>query len=401
MGQLKLLTKSIIFSTRSRRRFFTFVAIFAILSGATIILLNYFDGFSRQQLLDQKGIVLKANDFGTPTALTLDAAETSLGITDGGSLDGGPLDGASKVIFYKYINFGTSLRIFSINPNYPWAFTDLKPTSLSQGGFPSNTYKALISEDLVLPLQDNQAGNYIFTKPGTGTMLTIGATNASDFKLTISGIFKKPSLAAQDNREWIFITETAFDLLVSDTYLNLADTEIYIHSVTVIAGGDVFNGQAYTRVDELGGDLYGSSGFSDPIYTPKSEKDELRKMMFLSLLFGLFGTFVVSTLYSYLITRFRRREVAVLKAMGYSKWSVRTVVLSEILVVAVTGFMLGLLSIQAYIYLTRTGSYIYYIIFSSTALLAFLAVVISSVPGFILITTRILGVRPLEIFRQK
>ena len=132
-----------------------------------------------------------------------------------------------------------------------------------------------------------------------------------------------------------------------------------------------------------------------------TNKDEIRNMMFLSLIFGLFGTFVVSTLYSYLITRFRRREVAVLKAMGYSKWSVRIVVISEILVVAVTGFAIGLLGIQAFIYLTRTSAYVYNIVISSTALLSFLAVVISCVPGFILITTRILGVRPIEIFRQK
>jgi ABC-type antimicrobial peptide transport system permease subunit len=390
MGQLKLLTKSIVFSTRSRRRFFTFVAIFAILSGATIILLNYFDGFSRQELLDQKGIVLKATDFGTPGALTLEQAENSLGTID-----------ASKVIYYKYINFGSSLRIFSIDPKYPWAFTDLKPSNLAKGSFPSSTYRALVSEDVLLPLQDSASGNFIFTKPGIGTTFTIGADETSDYELKISGIFKKPALAAQDTREWIFITETAFDQLVDTPYLNLADSEIYVHSVTVIAGGDIFNGQTYTKVDELTADLLGSAGFDPPISTPKANKDELRNMMLLSLLTGLFGTFVVSTLYSYLITRFRRREVAVLKAMGYSKWSVRIVVLSEILVVAITGFFIGLMGIQAYMYLTRTGSYVYYIMFSPTALWSFLAVVISTVPGFILITTRILGVRPLEIFRQK
>ena len=124
-------------------------------------------------------------------------------------------------------------------------------------------------------------------------------------------------------------------------------------------------------------------------------------MMFLSLLFGIFGTFMVSTLYSYLITRFRRREVAVLKAMGYNKWSVRTVVLSEILVVAVTGFLIGLIAIQAFFYFSSPGSYVFWIMFSPTAVLSFLAVVLSSIPGFLLITTRILGVRPIEIFRQK
>ncbi|MHA2109670.1 MAG: FtsX-like permease family protein, partial [Candidatus Hodarchaeales archaeon] len=201
-------------------------------------------------------------------------------------------------------------------------------------------------------------------------------------------------------------TEDAFLTLVDGSHLALDADEIFIHSITVIAGGDVFSGQTYSEVDRLYAELRPLSqganpNFSVPQYTPKSAKDELRNMMFLSLVFGLFGTFMVSTLYSYLITRFRRREVAVLKAMGYSKWSVRIVVLSEILVVAVTGFTLGLFGIQMFIYLTRSSAYVYNIVISSTAILSFLAVVLSSVPGFILITTRILGVRPIEIFRQK
>ena len=189
-----------------------------------------------------------------------------------------------------------------------------------------------------------------------------------------------------------------------DEYLGYSASQIYVHSVTIIAGGDVFSGETYTNVDDIGADFRNLAFFEEPVYTRKSDKDELRNMMFLSLVFGLFGTFIVSTLYSYLITRFRRREVAVLKAMGYSKWDVRIVVLSEILVVAITGFAVGLALIQSYLFLTRTGSYVYWIInpfIGTTAIFSFLAVVISCVPGFFLITARILGIRPIEIFRQK
>ncbi|MHA1976668.1 MAG: FtsX-like permease family protein [Candidatus Hodarchaeales archaeon] len=405
MGQFKLFTKSIVFSTRSRRRFFTFVAVFAILSGATIILINYFDGFSRQELLDQKGIVLKASAFGTASPVTLLEAESNnpVGI---GINDGNTLEGASKVIFYKYVDFGSTLRIFSMDPHYAWAFTDLKPNNLAKGHFPHSTNQVLVSEDIIMTLADTQDGNQIFTKPSLGTSFTLGSSEDDPFELTIAGIFKKPAAAEQDTREWLFLTEKAFAVLVDEFHLDLAKSAIFIHSITVIAGGDVFTGQAYSEVDRLALELRplsqgASANFNEPLFTPKSDKDELRNMMFLSLVFGMFGTFVVSTLYSYLITRFRRREVAVLKAMGYSKWSVRIVVLSEILVVAVTGFAFGLLGIQAFIYLTRSSAYVFNIVFSSTALLSFLAVVLSSIPGFILITTRILGVRPIEIFRQK
>jgi len=401
LGKLKLLTKSIIFSTRSRRRFFTFVIVFSILSGATIILLSYFDNFSRQGLLAHKGVVVKAAEFGLPGALLLSEATAAqpTGI--------GTISGAEKVIFYKYVNFGSTLRIFSMDSQYPWAFTELKPNNLVAGHFPHHDKQVLVSDEALLALEDSQGTTNLYTKPVVGTSFTIGDSADSTFKLTVSGIFNKPvnSLIEADvDWEWIFVTESAFDTITNNENLDLGDDEIFVHSISIIAGGDVFSGAAYTNVDDIAGDLLSlddTNYADDPFFTPKSDKEENRSMMFLSLLFGIFGTFMVSTLYSYLITRFRRREVAVLKAMGYNKWSVRTVVLSEILVVAVTGFLIGLLAIQAFFYFSSPGSYVYYIIFSPTALLSFLAVVLSSVPGFLLITTRILGVRPIEIFRQK
>ena len=399
MGQLKLLLKSIVFSTRSRRRFFTFVIVFSILSGATIILLSYFDNFSRQGLLDHKGVVIEAEDFGTPTALLLSEAMSAqpTGI--------GTISGAEKVIFYKYINFGTSLRIFSINSQYPWAFKDLKPNNLVAGHFPTQDTQMLVSNEVLFALLDSQDTINLYTKPVVGTSFTIGISADSTFKLTISGIFEKPDAIANDpdNREWIFVTENTFSTFVDSNNLDLGNDEIFVHSISIIASGDVYSGAAYDNVDEIASDLESldDTNYQNPTFTPKINKDENRSMMFLSLLFGIVGTFMVSTLYSYLITRFRRREVAVLKAMGYSKWSVRTVVLSEILVVAVTGFLIGLIAIQAFFYFSSPGSYVYWIMFSPTAVLSFLAVVLSSVPGFLLITTRILGVRPIEIFRQK
>ena len=405
MGLLKLLRKSIVFSTRSRRRFFTFVIVFAILSGATILLLSYFDNFARQELLTHRGVVLKATGFGTGPNIRLDAAETAIGQN---------VIGAEAVIYFKYVNFGTSLRIFSIDPKYPWAFSEIKPNNLVSGSFPNSDDEVMVSEDIFVALEDDEAGDdvYLFTKPVVGTKFKLGEDIDSTFDLKVSGIFEKPeaSTVATDTTptgtffEWILMTEDAFDLLVSSNHLDYDNDEIYVHSVSILATGDfiqVFTGQTYDKVDTLASTYTNLSGFQAPTFTTKADKDETRNMMVLSLLFGLFGTFMVSTLYSYLITRFRRIEVAVLKAMGYSAWNVRIVVLSEILVVAITGYVIGLLAIQAYLYLVSQGSYFFLIVFSSTAIFSFLAVVISCVPGFFLITFRILGVRPIEIFRQK
>ncbi len=388
---LKLLRKSIIFSTRSRRRFFTFVIVFALLSGATILLLSYFDNFSREGLLEHRGVVIKASSLGSVDYQTA-LADIGTNIPD-----------AEAVIYYRYVDF-SGLRICSINTRYKWAFTEIKPNDLVDGSFPASKREALVSNQLLLLLSDDRPPVSIYTEPVVNTKFQLNISNNIGFELRISGIFDKPKppsyIATDSTHEWIFIPEGSFAELIG--LLNINNDQIDVHSISIIASGDIFFGESYsnvnniaTRLDTLG------SAYESPDFTAKADKDDQRNMMVLSLVFGMFGTFMVSTLYSYLITRFRRREVAVLKAMGYSSWNVRIVVLSEILVVAITGYVIGLLAIQGYLYLVSQGSYVFLIIFSSTAIFSFFAVVIFCIPGFFLITFRILAVRPIEIFRQK
>ncbi|MFX0125674.1 MAG: ABC transporter permease [Candidatus Hodarchaeota archaeon] len=403
MGIFKVLMKSIVFSTRSRRRFIPFVIVFGILSLATIIMLFNFDNFSREGLLVHRGVVVEVSTLGN---VDYDAAQDAIGTS---------IPGAEAIIYYRYVDFGNNLRICSINTKYEWAFSEIKPNDLIAGSFPSNDKEALVSDELLLTLFDEEGTPpvRIFTKPVVGAKFRLGQSNASAFELQVSGIFERPSSPSKlaYGREWIFIPETSFETLVSGQNLGYTDNQVNIHSISIIASGDVFSGASYDNVDRIAASLNLGTEYDSPTYTSKTDKDAQRNMLFLSLIFGIFGTFMVSTLYSYLITRFRRREVAVLKAMGYNSWDVRIVVLSEILVVAITGFFIGLVAIQGYLWWTSPGTYFFqfisisvnfpFIIPSMTAILSFLAVVISCVPGFFLITFRILSVRPIEIFRQK
>jgi len=373
------------------------VIIFSILSGATILLLNYFDNFSRQGLLEHKGVVIKASSLGS---VTLAEAQSDLGVVDGERLPG-----SSAVIFYKYINFGSNFRIFSVDTRYQWGFSEIKPNNLIAGSFPNSDNEVLVSEELLVQLQDSQDSINIYTKPVVGTILKFGDTIVDDFDLKISGIFRKPSTVASDTREWILITEASFTRLRNSENLGYTSAaSINVSSISIIASGDVYSGACYSNVDAIHDSLSSINAdpdYNDMIYTEKANKEEARNMAFLSLVFGIVGTILVSTLYSYIITRFRRREVAVLKAMGYSKTDVRIVVLSEILVVAITGFILGLLAIQGYLVLTKQGSWVYNILLSQTAFLSFIAVVLATIPGFLLISYRILSVRPIEIFHDR
>lgn len=386
MGTLRVTRKFIVFSARSRRRFFAFVIIFAILSGATILLVSSFDEMNRQGLLDYRGVVAESVTMG------------SIGYTTGQQETIESAIGSStpeEIIYYRYFDFSSSVRIFSYDLSYAWAHPDVNPDNLLAGNFPRNSRNILISSDTIFSTLGS-GGNSIEIDLSVGSKISF---TGSDTLFTVSGIYDKPGTITDLTHEWVFIPEASFNELVTD----LSIGSVYIQCVVILAGGDyIFSNDAYKNVESIATSLISGLGTGWNVdYETAVEKEEERNTNFLMLLFGLFGTFVVSTLYSYIITRFRRREVAILKTMGYSKTHVRIAVLTEIILVAVVGFLTGLVAIQMFKIMTKTGAYIHWIYNSPTAILAFFAVVASCIPGFLMITMRTLKVRPIEIFRQK
>jgi hypothetical protein len=265
MGIYRLLLKSIVFSTRSKRRFIPFVIVFGLLSGATIILLYNFDNFSREKLLVHRGVVIKSASL---DLVDLPTAQLDIGISDADTR-------TSAVIYYRYLNFA-SLRIFSMNPKYPWAFDEISPTDLKTGSFPKSNKDVLISEDAQLALEDNLGGVSIYTKPVVGTTFKIGTNPEVSIELRVCGIYRKSTEIENDLQEWIFITEETFTTL-KDSYLELPDDQVYVHSVSIIASGDFISGNVYNNVDTLYDEVYndinGLGRYGSIKHTQKSLKE--------------------------------------------------------------------------------------------------------------------------------
>ena len=109
---------------------------------------------------------------------------------------------------------------------------------------------------------------------------------------------------------------------------------------------------------------------------------------------------LISLLFSYLISRFRRREIAVLKALGYSNGSVRTALVAESITISLIGFFVGLGSAQA-ILMVNLGRFERNALFSLTAIgVSFLTIVVITLPGILFISRRVLKISPAEAFRD-
>ena len=117
----------------------------------------------------------------------------------------------------------------------------------------------------------------------------------------------------------------------------------------------------------------------------------------------LIGSAIVSTLYGFLISTFRKRDIAVLKAIGWGNNNVRMLIISEILLVALVGYILlvemdiHLLGINEYIsFLVNVSTLI---LTRSTLVLTFVIIVIFQIPGVLIAYWRVLNIRPMEAFR--
>ena len=126
---------------------------------------------------------------------------------------------------------------------------------------------------------------------------------------------------------------------------------------------------------------------------------------------GLVGAPIVATMYAFIISRFRTREIAVLKAVGYSNSNVQAMLLSEIATVSLIGFLISTFGFQIILIMnaqyTLNTTYVPLIwnpfvdlLPSPIAIITFIFVVLSNILGFVIISRRSIAVRPVELFKN-
>lgn len=133
----------------------------------------------------------------------------------------------------------------------------------------------------------------------------------------------------------------------------------------------------------------------------------------LQITIAILGGLIVATMYGFLLTTFRKTEIATLKCIGWSNGNLRVLIVGEILMVSVLAF---LLFIEIGIHVTGLA---YYLTGSSQSLLFFVppaiqqvliardyllvslvVVVFAQIPGILLANYRILAVKPMEALRM-
>lgn len=132
-----------------------------------------------------------------------------------------------------------------------------------------------------------------------------------------------------------------------------------------------------------------------------------------STLMAIVGGLIVATLYGFLLTTFRKTEIATLKCIGWSNGNIRLLITGEILLISCLAFFLfvevgiHLAGLSFYFTGSATGQ-LFFVpawirpLFEARDLLfwTFLLVVVLQLPGILLANYRILSVKPMEALRM-
>jgi len=347
---------------------------------------------SEEFLLDEKAVILKQSAFNQA-----DVSSYEDSIPDAENY------GSKVSIRYFEMQIGgTNVRIFSTPPN-SWANPLAAPNIMTEGRYVAYEEEAIISDDFAISMNVATSAPIKQTVE-VGSYISINASASNSLNLYISGKFTAKDKSNIDpGYVWLFLHEETFDDLVGA----LTVTEYY-YSVTYIADGSTMLagllGDAYTNLQELYTDVSDYAASDAAWATPenlrleaKKTSAQLREILFI---IGVVGGMIASSLYAYLISRFRRREVAVLKALGYSNNNIRIVLLAEIITVTLLGFFIGLILLQLSLVFTTTHtSYTPNLFARSSTWLAFAIVVISNVIAFLIISQRTSSIKTMELFR--
>lgn len=413
MGVLRIVRYGTEFSFRTRRIFF-FIIFFIALTGVTLYAINEISRENTDLLLPQKTVIIEQkNDFSV-LASTLQSIANTPNVKSGGDV---------YVVRYFYLS-SLNMRVVSLDLSQPWASNVVRPNEIREGSYittnadiGNRTFQVLASRNLI-PLGQSNAttGVNMYNSFAVNSILKFN-TSQGQFNLKVVGLFDK-KLELQQNENWVMVPDKVFDDLTQ--FIGIQSNEIYGYQILIVAHGNsetlasIFTGNSKTKVEEnskIASDIANSNPNLIVIAPDITNINTQATSTDFILLIGLLGSPVVATLYAFIISRFRTREMAVLKAVGYSNRNVQVMILSEIIVVSVIGFLISVFGLQ--ILFAMNSQYTLHTTYvpllwnpfvdllpSWTTIITFIFVVASNIAGFFIISRKTINVKPMELFKN-
>ena len=311
-----------------------------------------------------------------------------------------------NVSLFRYFDLGDYIRVYNVDPSTGWLFKEAKPSFLLAGRYVQFSHDMLVSKNSTLKADVGSILANVTATLHKGEKLTI-FTDGVKIEFNIVGEIADKIVAPGKLK--LFVRSDAFEELHDEF---AAATPIYCYSIAALVKGPIynpFNNDIYNNkmaLDDPDEPLsllttntsYGLWSAPDPGNPDAAKKD--RATRFLYFFIGIGGGIILTILYNFLIVWFRKREVAVLRALGYEKGEIRINLIGESLTISFLGYTIGILGIIVY-YLAQGMTFTNQLLSIWALLASFAIVVLISIPGLLLSSLSFVKVSPIILFKGR
>lgn len=357
---------------RQKKRFIVFGILFIVLSGAMIVQGLQLDSYNTDNLLMARGVVV--TEPSDPESFTT-------------------IRGMSRGIYpikYSKVKGTENLGVITIDTTLknnkgelPWLINEMKPTRLIKGSFPSQEGEILINREYTI----SGGGDVQFSVAAIGAHLSI-----NNVELEVSGVYPDQGVRelGVDVDNLIFVQWDSFKDLEQVGSLQSSTTQ----RVIITAEGNYLTGSAMEHrndvidvLKEQGANLEGSKKLGVSTY----------RREVLQTLFTFGSSLFLVALYSFLMVKFRKNEIATLRAIGWAGNEIKTYVLAELFTIIMLSYIFSLI-----FSLFTARFYLRVPITSVIVFVGSLGVILLTLGfGWLIISKGVLGVSPMEAFRRR
>ncbi|MHA1616743.1 MAG: hypothetical protein ACTSX9_05490 [Candidatus Njordarchaeales archaeon] len=395
-------------ATRAKIRSTIFVILFVLATTVSLLQLSRIYSYGTHDLLRLKGVVLEPQ-----SPMRSDVIDEKLY---------GIYNDFRDVLSGIYIVYGLSildnqLLVISVNTyrelgfseEIRWAVSEFKPTALIKGRYIETKGEGIVNDGFYLNF--TEYGTPLAVHLSVGDVLSFRA-GYRELKIRIVGItsselsvFKKVTDLPFENVlfvDWETFKDIAVDIKGLSGPIE-ESSQVYVLRVIFLVKGSVISaltsGDIFKYKTVLKEELSKRASTLTPLKIISIEEiipQEYQAMVILFIVSVLFQM-MVTGIYAILIIRFRRIDIATLRAIGWDSGHVKMFVIGEFLSILVIGFVIGIVAGGIY------NSFLLRLPFSTIPyiVLLFTNMIIPVLIGIKYTSSATLTIPPSEAFRRE
>ncbi|MGQ4892875.1 MAG: ABC transporter permease [Candidatus Njordarchaeia archaeon] len=404
MGFLRVFNIGLVTGIRNKKRTVPMVILFTILFSIVTYQLVKVNSYSTDALTYTRGIIITANG-DVPGSTAYNEISNMYSAVDN-------YVQAVFVVYYVELIPGTlgmiTVKAFeghSGGYDWRWVLDETKPSKIVIGRHIQARGEAIVNSGYSIQSVSN--GMEISQKVGVvGFDITIARGEKSK-TLKVVGLYNTTRPGYQQlagtSKNLLVVSWEDFKEIVEDIWpsgVENAEKADYVYTRRVIffAKGDLFSGTISKNLDSakntLSTHLSGNPDFSvenRQNVDPAAFRSDLTWSVTTILI-----AIVLAFIYAFIIVRFKGRDIATLRALGWRRRDVLAYSFGEFFLIIITGYILGVFLLWLYNLVMGVNL----IMSSETLGISFGITIIGLLFGYFIVSRRVSAISPIKAFRE-